>query len=348
MAGQASTATTATPVLNPVRSAPALSATSDVPVVEQANLEPANSTTEAKPAETAANEAKSETAAKETKTDPGTDEGSWDNLPAWAKGEITKTRNQKREAEAAKAAFEQREREANDRAKKALESLERLTAEKTQTTESDSRPVRPAKDKFTDPNEYDRAVVSYEDALADWAVRTATKSATDAAAKAETERKARETTELQQKTLREQHEAAVVEFNQRKDKFTEDHPDYETVAGNPELTVTAPMADAIMRDEDGPAIAYYLGRNPDEAKRISQLWPVLQIAEMGRIAQRLKTPAVVKEPKPEPIKPINGLGATAERKTANEESMAEYEARRGPQLYPGHYRQRGNGASTTH
>ena len=340
MAEQASTATTVTENPNPVRSAPALSATSDIPVVQTET--PASVAVENKTSDPAKVETGTETTPPETKSEP-TD---WDSLPAWAKGEITKTRNQKREAETLKAQFEQREREANERAQKALASLERLTAEKTAATDSDPRPTRPQKDKFEDPVAFDRAVADYETALTDWAVRTATKSATEAATRAENERKARETTEAQQKTFREEHEKAVATFNERKDKFVGDHPDYDTVAGNPELTITAPMADAIMRDEDGPAVAYYLGRNPDEAKRISQLLPVVQIAELGRIAQRLKTPPAPKVEKPEPIRPLNGLGATAERKTANDESMAEYAARRQAELYPQRFR--GNGASTTH
>ena len=41
-----------------------------------------------------------------------------------------------------------------------------------------------------------------------------------------------------------------------------------------------------MSSEDGPAIAYYLGQNPEAAERISKLAPVQAVYEIGRIASK--------------------------------------------------------------
>jgi hypothetical protein len=52
-----------------------------------------------------------------------------------------------------------------------------------------------------------------------------------------------------------------------------------------------PMAHAILHSEQGPDIAYHLGKNPAEAERISKLAPALQLVELGKIASKLEAPA---------------------------------------------------------
>jgi hypothetical protein len=54
---------------------------------------------------------------------------------------------------------------------------------------------------------------------------------------------------------------------------------------------TDAMREAIISSEDGPAVAYHLASNPDEARRIAALDPVSQIRALGRLEAKLSTPA---------------------------------------------------------
>lgn len=51
------------------------------------------------------------------------------------------------------------------------------------------------------------------------------------------------------------------------------------------------MQQAIALGENGQDIAYWLGKNPAEAARISQLPPMLMVLELGRVAAKATVPA---------------------------------------------------------
>lgn len=53
------------------------------------------------------------------------------------------------------------------------------------------------------------------------------------------------------------------------------------------VTITDPMGSAIMGNERGHEVAYFLGKNPQEAERISRMHPVDQSIEIQRIARKL-------------------------------------------------------------
>jgi hypothetical protein len=106
--------------------------------------------------------------------------------------------------------------------------------------------------------------------------------------------------------------AKVEEFRSREAAFAESVPDYEDVARNPSLAITQNMADVISELENGPAVAYWLGKNPKEAERISGLSPRRQAAEIGRIEARLeaareapRNPATA----PPPVPQVRARGA---------------------------------------
>lgn len=84
--------------------------------------------------------------------------------------------------------------------------------------------------------------------------------------------------------------------------------DYEDVVlANPELVVTPVMADAMTLTDAGPEIAYHLGKNPQEAKRIAVLPPQVQILEIARLEQKLKAPLPKATTKaPPPVVPVGG------------------------------------------
>lgn len=80
----------------------------------------------------------------------------------------------------------------------------------------------------------------------------------------------------------------------RRAEFAKAHPDFhDKLASN--WTCTPVMGDALTTSEHGPAVAYHLANNPDEAARIAKLDPVAQIRAIGAIEGRLSAalPAAV-------------------------------------------------------
>lgn len=76
-------------------------------------------------------------------------------------------------------------------------------------------------------------------------------------------------------------------FRSRSTEFAKTVEDYDSTVRNPRLHITADMAEVIEDSEDGPALAYHLGKNPDVADRIAQLPPKAAARELGKIEARL-------------------------------------------------------------
>lgn len=99
----------------------------------------------------------------------------------------------------------------------------------------------------------------------------------------------------------------------RKQEFEKSNPDFAEVLDDVAHVVFNQAAMSFISESDvGPAIAYELGKNPDEAERIGKLSAVRQIAELAKIEDKLtqKKPVIVKASKaPAPIKPTTGKGA---------------------------------------
>lgn len=130
-----------------------------------------------------------------------------------------------------------------------------------------------------------------------------------------------------QSAQQEQSQKQHAEFMQRCEAASELYEDFVEVAFSGDVPVNETMTEVIMGADNGPDIAYWLGSNPDEAKRISQLPPTLAAMEMGKIGAAVKRP----EPKkttnaPDPLEPV-GSGEGAE-KPLSELSYDEYKRRR--------------------
>lgn len=244
-----------------------------------------------------------------------------DETPAWMKAEITKTRNAERAAKELAAAAETRATEAQTRLDAALESLKALTPKPPPEPPADPRPLR---DSFDSPEAYDAAIEG-------WGARVAERAGTEAREAAT--REAREAAEKTAKDAADAVQRADVEalaatWSDRYTAAKAKWSDYDEVAGRDDITISTPMAEAIMRSEVGPDVAYHLGKNPEEAARIAALPTVgAQLFEMGRLAERVAQPAPVRVSRAsDPIQPISGTreGATD---TDREETMAEVAAR---------------------
>jgi hypothetical protein len=96
-------------------------------------------------------------------------------------------------------------------------------------------------------------------------------------------------------------------FDARAKEFSKSVKDYAEVALTKDLKINAPMASVIMAQENGPELAYYLGKHPDVASKLSTLSPQASGFELGLIQAKLATekakaaaPKVTKAPPPPP------------------------------------------------
>ena len=297
---------------------PALSTTNDVPVVEtKPDAIAAPEKKEPAPEPEAKEEVQEESAPPEKPEDPAAN--------AADKGKPKSQGVQKRIDELVR----QREEERAEKLR-LLAIVEGMNKPKDEAkTEDDTEPQRPVRDPNAAPEVYEQALLDYADAKASWSARNEVQKVL-----AEEARKAEEREQVAaQKAAQETYIARV-------NKAVEKYPDYKAVAESPDVTVSMPMAHAIMTSEHGPEIAYHLGKNPQEAARIASLAPVQQLVEVGLIVAKLtaQVPApAAPAPKPpisaapKPIKPLESKGDT-HIKTPDEESMEEYASRRKKEL----------------
>lgn len=205
------------------------------------------------------------------------------------------------------------ERRATEEAARVAD-LEKRLAERQQPeitpTPTDDRPTR---DDFEDPD-------AYTEALTDWSARKAVQE--DRVKRVQAEQQAR---------VQESYAKVSKDWNEGRKKALEKYPDYAEVAENDQLPIAQHVGFAILSSPQGHDIAYYLGKHPDEAARLSALSPLqsaLAIGALGRQLSEQDKPEVSRAPAP--AKPIGGGGTVT--KTPESESMAEYAARRNAEL----------------
>jgi hypothetical protein len=92
--------------------------------------------------------------------------------------------------------------------------------------------------------------------------------------------------EAEQWAQKQTTESRKVQFDERAAAFAKANSDFYEVF-NESLPVSQAMAESIIDSDDGPAVAYYLGNNPDVAARIARLSPVQAGREIAKIEVRL-------------------------------------------------------------
>ena len=248
-------------------------------------------------------------------------------IPPWMQREITKSRNRQRDAEAKAKQLETASTEAAERLAKVEAELAELRAKAANTnptndnqateTEQPAADVRPTRDQFDDPEAYDEA-------LAGWAEREGLRKA-EAKATAEREATEKAAQEAREDAERKAAEAEIANLNatwtSRVEAFKQTHEDFEAVATADDVLITPVMGQAILRTENGPDVAYFLGQNKDEAARIAALHPAQQLMELGVLAHRLRTPPL-RAPRQRPLEPIDGASNLADT-SDREETMEE-------------------------
>lgn len=123
--------------------------------------------------------------------------------------------------------------------------------------------------------------------------------------------KARELVEAEK---RQAEQAQILNaYHEREEAAREKFDDFEQVAYNPNVPITDWMAQSIQASEIGPEVAYYLGSNVKEAQRISQLSPLLQAKEIGKIEAKLVSNPPVKKTTsaPPPVSPVTARASGA-------------------------------------
>ena len=112
----------------------------------------------------------------------------------------------------------------------------------------------------------------------------------------------------------EQQQSRAKTWKERATSFAAEHPDFTETVYADDVQISEPMMEAITESEHGPAIAYYLAQNTEEAERIYSMSP----AAAGRAIGRLESKFEAKnEPEPKPegqakdeLKPVNKLADT--------------------------------------
>lgn len=132
---------------------------------------------------------------------------------------------------------------------------------------------------------------------------------------AEAARQVREEFRKEQEQLTQQQK--VESWRKRESAFAAKTPDYE------ETAYYAPIPDKaaeIIKDcENGPEVAYYLGKHPDEAKALNGLSEAAMARAIGRIEAKLETPAA---PAPAP-KPVSKAPAPPPKIEATEPAITK-------------------------
>ena len=130
-----------------------------------------------------------------------------------------------------------------------------------------------------------------------------------------------------EKETKKQQEAVRNSYDDREEAIRAKYSDYEDVAlldtdkGGP--AISNQMAEVIMESEIGPEIAYYLGKNVEESKRIWAMKPLAQAAALGKIEAKLAAKPAAKPASsaPEPIKPVGSRSTNPSVSTADPRSV---------------------------
>lgn len=117
-------------------------------------------------------------------------------------------------------------------------------------------------------------------------------------------------------------------FRERVDEFRSTVDDFDSIVDVLNPILSGPSVEMIADLEEGPAVAYHLGKNPAEARRIEKLGPREKAFELGRLAARLTTtPPKRITAAPQPVNAVTGKSAGSSDDYADM-GMAEYARRR--------------------
>jgi hypothetical protein len=272
-------------------------------------IAPAGETPESIAAKEAEDAAAKEAAEKAEKEETEHKEAKPDLTPPWMKALISKEK-------AAAAEARKESAETKKQMAQLMETMQKLAPPKP-IVPTAPEPKRPVQAQFDDPQAYTEALANYAEEKAEWV------------AEQKTEAKLTEyRNQQQQKEQTEQLQRAEIERQAFLDKGRNKYDDFAEKCETDSLPITPIMFEAAKESEVGEDIVYYLGENPNEARRIASLKPVAQALAIAKLEAKLTAPAPVKPvtTAPKPIKPVGSSNQVA--KTPEQESTEEYVTRR--------------------
>ena len=148
------------------------------------------------------------------------------------------------------------------------ETVNRIAGGETQTQQTEQTDSQPAP-KREDYDDYDEFLDAHTTHTAKQAVREEIDRASKQHAKTASQRQ--------------EHEQIRTLYSEG----TEKHTDFADVVGDQSLSITPEMVNIIFATENRADVAYHLGTNPDEARRIADLKPIQAAVEIGRISATL-------------------------------------------------------------
>lgn len=202
-----------------------------------------------------------------------------------------------------------------DRLTKRAAEAERTAAEERQKREELERKLvgdKPTDESEPDPADFDN-YSEYLDALAKF---------NDNEGKQDNTKKAPES---------EQKEQADPEFTEALEEVqaafadsASKYADFNEVVTAPDVPITPEMVKALAETEDPAGLAYYLGKNKEEAARIAGLKPLAIAREFGLIESKLsRQPRKSVTQAPDPITPVTGSDGS--EPALEDLSFSEYE-----------------------
>jgi hypothetical protein len=228
-------------------------------------------------------------------------------------GEKPETTDQDPEAKRGQRRLERRLDKAYRKAAEAqarADLAERQLTEERSAKAAPADPGRPKLEQFKDIEEYAAATAKYE-----------------------SEKTLKDHQNKQKSDAQKQAQASLLE-NWESKVSKVDYEDFEEVVG--EIQPTTPWAMALMKAENGADVAYHLGKNLKEARRIASLDPYDQIFEVAKIAATLAAkPAEPKTPSkaPAPITPLTGATPVASDVPSERDDMRDWMRKRQKQVH---------------
>lgn len=203
----------------------------------------------------------------------------------------------------------QKTREAKEAQALATSLQERLASYEQTIQPSQSRP------KLED---FDYDEQRFNEALDSWT----SSSLSTSVRQVRLEEQRQEAKNAQQRTLA----IAQETFVERANDFELDNPDFRDVVSK--VPNSQVLTSAVLMAEDGPALAYHLGKNPGIAKELAEMNPYMAMLEIGKISARLSTKAPTKlSSAPPPSKTVGSSAAVS--KDPDKMSPDEYRRHRG-------------------
>lgn len=272
---------------------PSLSTSSDMPEVKPAETKP-------DPVPAAPAQADEATPAADV---PATDSQDTGDTATPDSGSETAANAEGKVPKGVQKRIDELTRKFNDE-RRAREAIEKRIAEEGQLRAAANEGVQdpePDRKEFDDPDAYNASHVQ-------WLARKALR-----------EERVRESQAIQQARVKDAFERTTNAWAQGREKAIEKYPDYADVAENDSLQIAQHVGFAIVAHAHGHDIAYYLGKHPDEASRLSSLSPLQAAIAVGEIGAKLS------EPKATAPKPVTPLGSRSSApKSLGDLSMDEY------------------------